>query len=106
MTIAIGQEQYRTSYLFHAPTNYQYSYMNVVAPNGAAVTLDGTDIPPASFTAIGATGYSVPRATLSNAGNGNHTISSTKAFGISVYGYGQYTSYWYPGGSNLIKLHN
>ena len=22
-------------------------------------------------------------------------------FGITVYGYGQYTSYWYPGGLNL-----
>lgn len=105
MTIAVGKEQYRKSYLFHAPTNYEYSYVNVVAPVGAAVTLDGAPIPAGSFTAIGGTGYAVARATLSNAGNGNHTISSPSAFGISVYGYGQYTSYWYPGGSNLTKLH-
>jgi len=106
MTVAVGQEQYRNSYLFHEPTNYEYSYVNVVAPTGAAITLDGTAVPAASFTAIGATGYSVARLTVSNAGNGNHNISGNKAFGISVYGYGQYTSYWYPGGSNLTKLHN
>ncbi len=105
MSIAVGKEQYRKSYLFHAPTNYEYSYVNVVAPAGATVTLDGANIAAASFSPIGATGYSVARATLSNAGNGNHTISSASAFGISVYGYGQYTSYWYPGGSNLTKLH-
>lgn len=105
MTVAVGKEQYRKSYLFHAPTNYEYSYVNVVALTGSTVTLDGASIPAASFTPIGATGYSVARATLSNAGNGNHTISSPSAFGIGVYGYGQYTSYWYPGGSNLTKLH-
>lgn len=105
MTIAVGKEQYRKSYLFHAPTNYEYSYVNVVAPVGSVVTLDGIAIPSASFTAIGGTGFAVARATVSNAGNGNHTISSASNFGISVYGYGQYTSYWYPGGSNLVKLH-
>ena len=35
---------------------------------------------------------------------GNHTVSASQAFGISVYGYGQYTSYWYPGGLNLADL--
>jgi hypothetical protein len=52
------------------------------------------------FEPIGNTGYGVARVTLSNAGDGNH-MASTVPFGISVYGYGQYTSYWYPGGLNL-----
>ena len=26
------------------------------------------------------------------------------AFGITVYGYGQYTSYWYPGGLDLNTI--
>ncbi len=105
MTIAVGTEQFRKSYLFHAPVSYETSYVNVVAKTGVAVHLDGADIPAAAFTAIGGTGYSVARSTLSNGGSGNHTISSADEFGISVYGYGQYTSYWYPGGSNLTKLH-
>ena len=32
-----ADEQYRTSYLFHAPTNYESNYVNIIAPTGAAV---------------------------------------------------------------------
>lgn len=72
MTIAVGTEQFRKSYLFHAPVSYETSYVNVVAKTGVAVHLDGADIPAAAFTAIGGTGYSVARSTLSNGGSGNH----------------------------------
>lgn len=104
MTLAVPKDQYRTDYLFHAPTNYTYSYVNITAPTGASVTIDGAAV--GGFVAIGNTGYSVARVALSNAGTGDHQAAGDVPFGISVYGYGQYTSYWYPGGSNLIKLHN
>jgi hypothetical protein len=99
MTLAAPVDQYRNQYLFHAPTNYLTNYVNVIAPTGATVTLDGTAI--AGWTSIGAGAYSVARVSLDNSGNGNHDISGTDAFGITVYGYGDYTSYWYPGGSDL-----
>ena len=99
MTLAVPVEQYRTSYLVHAPTNYTDSLANIVAPTGAAISVDG--VPIANWTAIGATGYSVARVVLSNAGDGNHDLVGDEPFGIQVYGYGQYTSYWYPGGQNL-----
>ena len=60
--------------------------------DGAAVT---------GFATIGGTGYAVKHVLLSNAGNGNHTLVSDTAIGVTVYGYGQYTSYWYPGGLDL-----
>jgi hypothetical protein len=97
MTLAVPIDQYRLSYLFHAPTNYDGgNYVNITAPAGAVVMLDGA--PVNTFTPIGASGYGIARVPLSNAGNGSHTAFSTVPFGISVYGYGQYTSYWYPGG--------
>ena len=102
MTLAVAVQQYRFSYLFHAPTNYEANYANITAITGATVTLDGAVV--GGFTPIGATGYSVARVQLSNAGNGNHNIDSPSPFGISVYGYGQYTSYWYPGGLNLSDI--
>jgi hypothetical protein len=34
-------------------------------------------------------------------GDGNHTITGSTPFGISVYGYGTDTSFWYPGGLDL-----
>ena len=50
---------------------------------------------------IGTTGYSVMRVQLAKNADGNHDLSGDKAFGVTVYGYGQYTSYWYPGGLDL-----
>jgi len=99
MTLAVATDQYRTSYLFHAPTNYEVNYVNITAPSGATITLDGS--PVSGFTAIGSSGFGLARVTLDEGVDGNHTITGTEAFGISVYGYGQYTSYWYPGGLNL-----
>lgn len=103
MALAVATSQFRKSYLFHAPTTYESSYVNIIAPTGATVSLDGAAV--SGFTPIGGTGYAVARKSLSNAGNGNHSAASTEGFGISVYGYGQYTSYWYPGGSDLRALH-
>jgi hypothetical protein len=102
MALAIPTQQFRTDYLFHAPTNYDSNYVNITAPTGAAVTLDGAAV--TGWAPIGATGYSVARPGLSNAGNGNHRITSSVGVGITVYGFGWDTSYWYPGGLNLSDL--
>jgi hypothetical protein len=104
MALAVPVEQYRTEYQFHAPINYEISYVNVTAPLSAVITLDGSVTPLAGFSPIGATGYGLLRVTLAQSGNGNHTMSSNEPFGISVYGYGQYTSYWYPGGLDLSPI--
>jgi hypothetical protein len=102
MALAIPVEQYRTEYQFHAPANYETNYVNVTAPMSATVTLDGQVL--TGFTAIGASGIGVVRAQLSNLGTGDHTVTGTEPFGISVYGYGQFTSFWYPGGLNLSEI--
>ncbi len=102
MALSVAPEQYRTSYLFHAPVNYESNYVNITAPTGATVTLDGVVV--AGFKVIGATGFGVVRLALGGDDDGNHDIKSDKPVGISVYGYGQYTSYWYPGGLNLEPL--
>ena len=88
------------------PTNYESNYVDVTAPMGALVTLDGA---PLSFQPIGTTGYGLARVTALSAGpgaDGNHSIQGDQGFGITVYGYGQYTSYWYPGGLNLDTIIN
>jgi hypothetical protein len=102
MAVAVGVDQFRPSYLFYAHNGYLNNYVNVVAPTGTTVTLDGVGL--AGFVAIGGTGYSVLRVELGNGQNGVHEITGTDAFGISVYGYGVDTSYWYPGGQNLELL--
>ena len=39
MAVVVPTEQYRDNYLFHAPTNYSASYVNITAPLGAKVLL-------------------------------------------------------------------
>jgi hypothetical protein len=105
MALTVPVDQFRGEYLFHAPTNYTTNYVDVVAPMGATVTLDGTAL--ANPKTIGASGFVLFRVTpLGNgpANDGNHQITGSMPFGITVYGYGQDTSYWYPGGLNLKSL--
>ena len=102
MALAVATEQFRKTYLFHAPINYETNYVNIVAPMAAKVTLDAVAV--GGFTAIGATNFGVARVKLGNNIDGNHDVKSDLPVGISVYGYGQYTSYWYPGGLDLETL--
>ena len=105
MALAVPLDQFRTQYLFHAPTNYETNYVDITAPAGATVTLDGNPI--TAFTPIGASGFGLARVFPLDAGpggDGNHSINSGTPFGITVYGYGQYTSYWYPGGLDLAEI--
>jgi hypothetical protein len=99
MTLAVATVQYRKSYLIHAPLSYDTNFANVTAPTGSAITMDGNPI--AGFTPIGATGYGVARIPVPDNADGNHDFAGDQAFGVTIYGYGQYTSYWYPGGLDL-----
>ena len=102
LSMAIPSAQFRSSYIFVASHTYYVNFVNVIAPAGAVVTLDGAPIDASEFSAIGASGFSVARHELSQ--TDNHTASSTAPFGIVVYGYGKQTSYMYPGGLDLRAL--
>ncbi|HSQ65249.1 MAG TPA: IgGFc-binding protein [Polyangiaceae bacterium] len=103
-SVAVATAQFRSSYQFIAPPTYNENWVSIIAPNGKTVTVDGTNY--TSGTAIGASsGYWTKAVKLcgANSCNGVHTASGTAPFGIQVYGYGAYTSYWYPGGLNLNR---
>jgi hypothetical protein len=99
MLLAVPLAQYRNNYLFFAATSWQANFVDIVAPAGTQVSVDGQGV--ANFSPIGATGYAVSRVALSNAGNGNHTVEANADVGIGVYGVQSYGSYWYPGGLDL-----
>jgi hypothetical protein len=111
MSVAVGTSQFRDNYAFTAPNNYYINWATIVAPTGNSVTVDTTTISSGSFTAIGTSGYGYYHYKICDNGgsptcssvSSNHTASSSGAFGIQVYGYGSYTSYWYPGGLNLTR---
>ena len=97
-------EQYRTAYLFLAPSDYDVNYVVIVAPTTAKLLLDGTAVS-ATPTPIGSTTYGTFRVPITTgSGGGAHTLTSDVPMGIQVLGYGQYTSYQYPGGGNLSLI--
>ena len=102
MAMAVPVEQYRRDYLFYAPPSYQASFVNVVAPIGAKIDLDEFRI--IDFEPLSGTGWMVARVKLSEGSQGSHHIVGDQPFGITVYGYGDFTSYWYPGGLNLEEV--
>ncbi len=96
-------EQYRVKYVFLAPDDYSENWMDVVEPTGTQLWLDGVQLG-GSVTTL-ADGYGVQRVSLSTGSqNGAHTLLATKPVGIQVLGYGEYTSYQYPGGLNLTQI--
>jgi hypothetical protein len=104
-SLAVPVEQYRTAYNFLTPDTYDQSYVNITARSEgtASITLDGTDLSAAPWEAIEGTPFMSLRQPLNP---GSHVMSAAAGadFGIVVYGYGQFTSYMYPGGLDLEAI--
>jgi hypothetical protein len=105
MSFPSAVEQYRDSYIFLAPRDYDVSYVDIVYPpdGEASLKLDGAAVGGTGVDITGS-GFKVKRVKLGAGSGGAHTLTSDKAFGIQVSGYGAYTSYQYPGGLNLKRI--
>jgi hypothetical protein len=101
-SFAVAVEQYRGTYIFLAPSDYDVSFVDIVGPTGSNVTVDNGSV--GAFMPIGSSGFGVARFKLPTSASGSHTLKSDKPVGIQVMGYGSYTSYQYPGGSNLSAI--
>ena len=98
---AIPIAQYRSTYTFLAPGSYAENWIDVVAPNGATIKLDGTPIPAGDFNhPVGSQPYNIAHVQLAP-GKQGHSLTGDATFGLYVYGYGSRTSYMYPGGLDL-----
>ncbi len=102
MTLMTAIEQYRTKYIFLAPDDYSVNWVDIMHPSAAKMTLDGSAVP--AGAPIGATGYNVARVKLGAGIGGAHVLESDEPVGIQVLGYGDYTSYHYPGGLDLRAI--
>ncbi len=100
LSLAVPSAQFRTSYSFLAPDSYTYNFVNVITEKTVVPMLDGAAVG-GTPSAIGSTNYQVTRLPVAG---GAHLISAEKPFGIVVYGYGDYTSYMYPGGLDLNEI--
>jgi len=105
MTMEVTPKQFRQQYTFLAPADYQENFADVIVPMGASITLDGKPLTLAATPIAGST-WGFIRAPLDNSGSGAHSISTTNpaGLGLQVEGFGFATSYYYPGGLNLIHI--
>ena len=99
MALAVPLDQFRTNYVLLAPQDYRADYINVVAPTGARVLLDGDPIPASAWSRVGERGE-FEAATL-EVEDGFHQLEGEVAFGVVSYGYDCHVSYAFPGGLNL-----
>jgi hypothetical protein len=102
-SFAVAVEQYRQKYVFLAPTDYKTSFVDVIAGPDTQITIDGSDAT-AKLTQIAGTNFWVARSPLPSINDGAHTVVATRPIGIQVLGYGDNTSYQYPGGLNLAAI--
>ncbi|MHB8418325.1 MAG: IgGFc-binding protein [Myxococcales bacterium] len=99
MTLAVPTAQYLTSYTFYTPSSYAWDFVDVIAPMGASITLDGAPIP--ALSAIGAGSYGLAQIPVAA---GVHAVGGDKPFGITLYGYDYAISYTCVGGLNLQSI--
>jgi hypothetical protein len=103
MMIIPPLEQFVADYTVINVTGYTSQYLNIIAPAAivGSVNLDGTNIGAANFSAIGASGYSAAKISVST---GQHHLSSSQPFGVFVYGFNQDDSYGYGGGQSFAPV--
>jgi hypothetical protein len=99
----VAVEQYRQRYVFLAPNDYKTSFVDIVADSSTQIKVDGSDVG-GQLSAIKGTPYQKARIKLGAGKDGVHTLDSDKPVGIQVIGYGDNTSYQYPGGLNLGRI--
>jgi hypothetical protein len=75
----------------------------IAAPNGTPLELDGAPVD-ALPVPIDQTGFSVVRVALDASAGGVHTLRATAPVEVQVMGYGNATSYQYPGGLDLEPI--
>ncbi|WP_437326263.1 IgGFc-binding protein [Sorangium sp. So ce381] len=97
-------EQYRSKYVFLAPSDYDESYVDIIQPLDARITLDDAPVDVAPTPIGNGSGFGVARVRLGPGNGGAHVLTASAPVGIQVLGYGAYTSYQYPGGLNLVVI--
>ena len=102
-SFAVAVEQYRKTYVFLAPPDYKTNYVDIVAPGGTTLTLDGSNVS-SKLSPISGSQFSAAHVQLDNSGDGSHTLEASNPVGIQVLGYGDNTTFQYPGGLNLSAI--
>lgn len=101
MGFGIPREQLRDRYAFLAPETFQETWITVLAPPGAALTLDGVRLGLDDAPAVGGSGLVAVRRRVAG---GAHELVADQLVGLVVVAYAEYTSMMVPGGLDFEDL--
>ena len=104
MVLVPPMELFRADYLVYSMTNgFTTNFLNLVVHSSLInqILLDGIPVPSSNLSSMPISGSGYFGAQLP-VGPGKHTVSQSpgghQPFGVTVYGFGTYDSYGYPGG--------
>jgi hypothetical protein len=103
LSIVVPVEQFRSRYAFLTPDDFDVTRVEVVAPEGASLSLDGAPVT-APGEVIEGTGFRVVRLAIDASKVSAHLLEASAPVGVQVTGYAPYTSYQYPAGANFKTL--
>lgn len=98
-SLTVPRSRYLKDYVFATPKGFDNLTLNVIAPSGATVKLNGVARDPKTFSPIGSTGYGVARVTLD--ADTRYEVRCDQPIGAQLYGYGAFTSFMVPIGVDL-----
>lgn len=96
--LAVATDRFLEKYVVLVPDKYKANYINIVGPKGAAILLDGQPVAASGFSIFGSGAWKATRIAVQP---GTHTIESSEAVGVVVYGYDDFVSYGFPGGMKI-----
>lgn len=99
MTQVAPEMQFRQDYAFLTPGTFTEDWVQVTAPLTARILLDGRLVQP--LIPIRGTSYGYANVL---AERGAHRVTANQPFGLQVYGFAAFTSYWFPGGLDLHRI--
>jgi hypothetical protein len=91
MSLVPGRPHFSPQHHICVPAGFLTSHINVIAPTGVAVLLDGAAL--GGFSQIGGSGFSQTTAPVTP---GMHSVASAQPVGVNVYGWNRYESYGWP----------
>lgn len=101
MGFGIPRAQLRDRYAFLAPRTFQETWITVLAPPGAALTLDGVRLALDDATPVGGSGLVALRRPVQG---GAHELVADALVALVVVAYAEYTSMMVPGGLDFEDL--
>ena len=90
MTYLAPTTRFRAEHVFAVPPLFATNRLHLIAPAGAAVSLDGAVVAPELFDPIASSGFGVA---IVEVDHGYHQVRASRAVGVEAYGLDAYASY-------------